>query len=146
MYSQNVANRSTPDHPICATPCRQVAQICTISIDCKLTVPSVAVAPLYSHRNVISTPGYPSGNIAVNITTANRGKHGRSRNLKQPQHTTTQYFPYTIKSVQPPPVASTLKPLAKTLTTPPREDVLRLCPIGTTVLTESSSRTLSGQV
>ena len=116
------------------------------SVDCKLTVPSVAVAPLYSHRNVTSTPGYPSGNIAVNITTANRGKHGRNRNLKQPQHTTAQYFPYTIKSVQPPPVASTLKPLAKTLTTPPREDVLRLCPIGTTVVTKSSSRTLSGQV
>ena len=114
--------------------------------DCRLTVPSVAVAPLYSHRNVTSTLGYPSGNIAVNITTANRGKHGRNRNLKQPQHTTAQYFPYTIKSVQPPPVASTLKPLAKTLTTHPREDVLRLFPIGTTVVTESSSRTLSGQV
>ena len=116
------------------------------SVDCKLTVPSVAVAPLYSHRNVTSTPGYPSGNIAVNITTANRGKHGRNRNFKQPQHTTAQYFPYTIKSVQPPPVASTLKPLAKTLTTPSREDVRRLCPIGTTVVTKSSSRTLSGQV
>ena len=104
------------------------------------------VASLYSHRNVTSTPGYPSGNIAVNITTVNRGKHGRNRNLKQPQHTTAQYFLYTIKSVQPPPVASTLKPLAKTLTTPPREDVLRLFPIGTTVVTESSSRTLSDQV
>ena len=116
------------------------------SVDCKLTVPSAAVAPLYSHRNVTSTPGYPSGNIAVNITTANRGKHGRNRNLKQPQHTTAQYFPYTIKSVHPPPVASTLKPLAKTLTTPPREGVLRLCLIGTTVVTESSSWTLPGQV
>ena len=45
------------------------------SADCRLTVPSVAVvAPLYSHQNVTSAPGYPSGNIAVNITTANRGK------------------------------------------------------------------------
>ena len=72
-------------------------------------------------------------------------KDGRNRNLKQPQHTTAQYFSCTIKSVQPPPVASTLKPLAKTLTTPPREDVLRVFPIGTTVVTESSSRTLSAR-
>ena len=63
---------------------------------------------------------------------------GRNRNLKQSQHTTAQYFSCTIKSAQPPSVASSLKPLAKTLTTPPREDVLRLFPIGTTVVTESS--------
>ena len=44
------------------------------SADCRLAVPSAAVVPLYSHRNVTSAPGYPSGNIAVNITTANRGK------------------------------------------------------------------------
>ena len=40
----------------------------------KLTIPSVAVAPLYNHRNVTPAPGYPSGNIAVNSATANRGK------------------------------------------------------------------------
>ena len=63
-------------------------------------------------------------------------KDGRNRNLKQLQHTTAQHFPCTIKSVQPPPVTSTLKPLVKTLTTPPREIALRLFPIGTTVVTE----------
>ena len=146
MYSPNGSKPFHARPPRSAPPLADKSPKFSQPVDCKITVPSVAVAPLYSHRNVTSTPGYPSGNIAVNITTANRGKHGRNRNLEQPRHTTAQYFPYTIKSVQPPPVASTLKPLTKTLTTPPREDVLRLCPIGTTVLTESSRRTLSGQV
>ena len=52
----------------------------------------------------------------------------------------------TVESVQPTPASSTTKLLAKTLTTPPHEDELRLFPIGTTVVKESGSRALSGQV
>ena len=77
MYSQKVANRSTLDRPITARsapPLADESPKFAKSVDCKLTIPSVAVAPLYNHRNVTSAPGYPSGNIAVNSTTANRGK------------------------------------------------------------------------
>ena len=71
---------------------------------------------------------------------------GRNRNLKQLQQTTARCFSCKVESVQPTPASSTTQLLAKTLTTPPREDALRLFPIVTTVVKESGSRTLSGQV
>ena len=70
---------------------------------------------------------------------------GGNRSLKQLQQTTARCFPCTVESVQHTPALCTTKLLAKTLTVP-REDALRLFPIGTTVVKESGSRTLSGQI
>ena len=68
---------------------------------------------------------------------------GRYRNLKQLQQTIARCLPCTVESVQPTPASSITNLLAKTLTTPLREGALRLFQISTTVVKESSSRTLS---
>ena len=90
-------------------------------------------------------PGYPCRNIAVNITMVNRRKGWPKQ---KPQATSTDHssmFSMHGRIFTTSTCLNYIKLLAKTPTIPPREDALRLFPIGTPVVMESSSRVLSVQ-
>ena len=150
MYPLGASNRSTSDPPTCATPSPTSLLNSHGRQTFGLDIPSVIAKPLYTlcdRRNVTSATGVSKWEY--------RGKYHDGKPSQWMAETEilssfnrlqldvfyalwNLYNPHQSQ-IQPTPSRKRAQPL-------PREDALRLFPIGTTVAKESGSEIILGQV